>query len=312
VTAQALRSPGAWRRHRRNRRARRVGAAPAVTRGASSPLFEKGRRGDPRSRDVAAHPLRVGPRVLAQRPADRLPEEELPGVERRLDAGVEEVDVGPLPRPELAEDRRAPLPEVAAPGPREHLPAHRPRFLAEELAEEVGSDRVDDVPPGPRDDHLLPDRQGVEVPERRGPLPPRQLDGGVHLLAVRRPPEDAEDLSAERGRVGEVEPGEELTARRPQGNRPDAVERHRRLHVGLRPRARAGSPRAASSRRRARRRRVGRGIGPFCSGAREAGSVLVVPGRQGTGGLPSCGPALPAPVRSPLTFPGPGTTVSVL
>ena len=95
-------------------------------------------------------------------------------------------------------------------------------------------DRVDDVPPRPRDDDLLEYREGVEVPEGLEALPAGQLDGRVHLLAEGRPAEEAEDLPPVRGGVANLERAEERPAGRAQRHGPHSVERHRRLHVGLR------------------------------------------------------------------------------
>src|SRR5262245_15538407 len=62
---------------------------------------------------VALHRLRIDPGVFAQRPADRLAQEELLALDRRLDAGVQEVEIGLGLTADLAQDRAAALPHVA-------------------------------------------------------------------------------------------------------------------------------------------------------------------------------------------------------
>src|SRR5581483_9978716 len=129
---------------------------------------------------------RVGPRVLSQRPADRLLEEELLRRERRLDAGVEEIEIGLRLEAELGEDRAPALPEIVAASPREHRPAHALGLAAEDRAQAVARDLVDVVPPGAGDDHLLVHRERARRLEVARRADSGELDRRVAVLAVAR------------------------------------------------------------------------------------------------------------------------------
>src|SRR5947209_421256 len=69
---------------------------------------------------VARDFLRVGPRVLPQRPPDRLADEEVAVGQVRLDVRVEQVEVRLALELQLADDRNAALPEVGMGAPLAH------------------------------------------------------------------------------------------------------------------------------------------------------------------------------------------------
>src|SRR4051812_16848843 len=89
-------------------------------------------------RDVADNLVRVGPGILAQRPADRLPQKELPGRQRWFDTGVEQRQIGLALERVLADDRGASLPEVVSSAPGEHGVVHRLGVLAQQRADPMG------------------------------------------------------------------------------------------------------------------------------------------------------------------------------
>src|SRR5205814_9560205 len=72
---------------------------------------------------IARDLLGVRPRVLPERPTDRLADEEVPVAEVRLDVRVEELEVGVALEPQLADDRDPPLPHVRVGAPLAHVRA---------------------------------------------------------------------------------------------------------------------------------------------------------------------------------------------
>src|SRR5205823_13557194 len=57
------------------------------------------------------------------------------------------------------------LPQIVAAAPAEHRRLHRLGIVLEDRPETLGGDRVDIIPPGAVDDHLLVHRQGIERSE---------------------------------------------------------------------------------------------------------------------------------------------------
>src|SRR4029450_5776293 len=60
--------------------------------------------------------------------------------------------------PYLAEDRRPTFPQVPILCPPAHQQRHRPRLVAQHASEVMCRERIDDIPPGTRDNHLLVQR----------------------------------------------------------------------------------------------------------------------------------------------------------
>src|SRR5205823_10480203 len=87
----------------------------------SAEVFERLAAGEAGEIRVFVHkgpyPVRRGLRVLPQRPADPLAQEELGLGDRGFDGSREQVCVGRLPRPDLADDRTPPPPEIGVRGP---------------------------------------------------------------------------------------------------------------------------------------------------------------------------------------------------
>ena len=183
--------------------------------------------------DVPPDLPRVRPCVLSQRPADRLAEEELPRGERGLDHGVEQLEIRVLLEGELAEDGAPPLPEVVRAAPGEHLPPHLAREAAQQRAEAVRGDAVDEVPPRAGHDHLLVHRQGGHVLEPVEPPEFGELDRAVALLPEpRAPPQGEHRPPPGRGRR-ELDGREDLAADLPERDGRHPEERQGGLRVGL-------------------------------------------------------------------------------
>ena len=73
---------------------------------------------------VASHFLRISPRILPQRPADRFPNEEVLVGQIRLDAVVQQLQIRLALEPELTQDRGASLPHVLVLRPPSHQRLH--------------------------------------------------------------------------------------------------------------------------------------------------------------------------------------------
>src|SRR5215510_5893049 len=135
-------------------------------------------------RDIALHLPSVNPRVLSKRPSDRLADEEVVVVEARLDARVEQVDIGVGLESNLAEECGAALPQIPVARPAAHQPFHAGRLAAQHVAEMVGGEEVHVVPPGSGHDHLLVHRKRVERLARAVSRKVREANRRVALLAV--------------------------------------------------------------------------------------------------------------------------------
>ena len=84
---------------------------------------------------VAAHFLRIRPRILAQCPADRLPDEELAIGEIRLDARIEQPEVSRLLEAKLREDSSPPLPHLRRLAPGAEQQSHLGRIARQQGAD---------------------------------------------------------------------------------------------------------------------------------------------------------------------------------
>ncbi len=183
--------------------------------------------------DVVLHPGRVGPGVLAQRPADRLADEELAVGEVGLDAGGQQVEVDGLVGAELTDDGRAAQPHVRVGGPRNDRGADLLVMRPQDRSDAMRRERVDEVPPGAGDDQLAVELEGCRI--LIGEIVPMagQRQSRVPLLAVCRVmPEGAHGgqprLAVCEGMVAQ-HPHEDALGDR----RRHAVVGHRRLHVRL-------------------------------------------------------------------------------
>ena len=197
---------------------------------------------------VAHDLVRVGPRVLAQRPADRLAQEELVARERRFDARVQEGEVGVCLEADLTEDRaarastcrrRAPSAATCASSARDARAAtHRCRCVA------MPSTRSHHAPVV---DHLFEDRQRCEravlaIRARAG-----QLERGVALLAMGSAAEQAEHGVAPCREARQRMACEHLLARRAHRHRGARRGTASRSSCTPASRARACDPRHAAS-----------------------------------------------------------------
>ena len=100
------------------------------------------------SLDEGAHPVAVRTRVVAQRPADRLADEELRVLLVGLDDAGEQVEVRIGRVLELANDGAAPYPHVRIGGPHAHA-GRRSRVLTHHQPDGVGG-LINQIPPLPR------------------------------------------------------------------------------------------------------------------------------------------------------------------
>ena len=132
---------------------------------------------------IARHLLRVGPRVLPQRPPDRLADEEVAVGQVRLDVRVEQVEVRLALELQLADDRNPALPEVGIGAPRPH---ERPQLLWMSLQQVANHHRelIDVVPPRAGDDHLFEHRHQPRPDAVAMTLHRQEKDGRVALFAV--------------------------------------------------------------------------------------------------------------------------------
>ena len=182
---------------------------------------------------LSKHPVGVRPRVLPQRPADRLAEPERC---RRCCCRWRGAGGRGRCRPcvQLADHGGAAQPQVRVGGP---LPDHGRSTVGamalQRLADEMGGDLVDHVPPRAGHDEVPPQRQRLGVQPRPSRAVPGERDGGVPLLAVR-------DLVPQRahGRLVLVATDRPVRRQdRPQQplevGRDDAVVGQLRLHVRL-------------------------------------------------------------------------------
>src|SRR6266568_6622186 len=175
-------------------------------------------------RDEGTHPIGVGLRVLAKRPADGLAQEEVAIVEVGDHRPGQQPRVGRPFQADLADDRAAPQPAIIVVGPAGHHRRHLVRARAQQGADAMGH-LVHVVPPRAGRDHLPvhgQQRRGLQATCCRHAGERRR---GVALLAVLR-------LAPERERrVGEI-PG---CVRRPglrHGADDDAHSRHGDAQVG--------------------------------------------------------------------------------
>ena len=72
----------------------------------------------------------VRPGILPERPANRLPEKKFLRIQRRLDAGIEELEIGVLLESKLADDGRSSLPDITGTTPRAQRPANARGILS--------------------------------------------------------------------------------------------------------------------------------------------------------------------------------------
>ena len=195
--------------------------------------------------DEGEHPVGVGAGVVAQRPADGLADEELPAVRRDAPAWSASSRRGwprsPAAsrswshrslRADLADDRRAPYPQVVGHRPLADHGRHLVGMGEQQVAHQVGGGLVDEVPPGAGADQVLVEAERVHLPVLAVQPVTRQGEGGVPLLAEPGPVPQLQDgrlpgLLVERVR------GQERPQQRPSAPGRDAAEGHRRLHVGL-------------------------------------------------------------------------------
>jgi hypothetical protein len=100
----------------------------------------------------------------------------------------------------------------------------------QDVSQTVG-ERVDVVPPGARDDHLLVHRQCAERLHRGVPPGARQLDRRIAMLAMRRAAPERQDGVVPGGEVLEGMASEQVAAGAAQRRGRDTEVRHGRLHV---------------------------------------------------------------------------------
>ena len=146
-----------------------------------------------------AHDVRIGLRVLAEGPADRLADPEAL-VRRLAPAEVEkQLHVRGLAMVVLREDGGPPHPQIRIfDPPQEHLP-HRLPLVVRQLADHLHRDLVDQIPPRTFPHHPLPQRRRREIHEPAPPERPRPEDRSpaqvplrprpqLHDVALPRPP----------------------------------------------------------------------------------------------------------------------------
>src|SRR5439155_772194 len=180
---------------------------------------------------VSCHFFGVGPRVLAQRPADRLANEEFAITEVGLDVRVQQFQVGLALEAELADDRNAPLPHVHVGAPGAHAWADLLRMFAQQVPRQPRN-LIYVVPPGACHDHLFQHRHRVGGQAIAVPFRPGKHQGRIALLAVSGASPQLEDgLSplVAGGRHGV----EDSATDRSDLRQVDAAVRRRRFHVCL-------------------------------------------------------------------------------
>ena len=191
------------------------------------------RRGRLVRRDETPHPIRVHPRVGAERPSHRLLHEELVVPETRFQAVVQQRRIGALLQAELAEQGRPPAPDVPVARPGAHQGAHRPRLRDEDAPEPGRGDPVDVVPPRPVDDEVVEHGDRVHRhPAQKGPVH-GEFYRRIALLAMPRFPPQGENRRPPRFGGGRGMPVEDGPCRLSHDWNPHPQERHRRLHVAL-------------------------------------------------------------------------------
>src|SRR5665647_3451111 len=107
-------------RHRQSEQQLRGGPIPRSPQVLQSLATRQPGQPWPKQFNLATYPLRIRPRVLPQRPPDRLAQPERGVVDVRLDGVREQVEVGVGAVLELAEDRSAAQPRVVADSPLAH------------------------------------------------------------------------------------------------------------------------------------------------------------------------------------------------
>ncbi len=193
--------------------------------------------------DKGADPVGVGAGVVAQGPADRLADEELPPVRREgrcrprrtvevgLDRQHQQVPVEPGAGADLADDRRTSYPQVV--GDRPPL-QHGPDLLRvgqQQVAHKGAGDLVHEVPPRAGADEVLVEAEQFAVPVL--PAVARQRDRGVALLPELRVVPQGEHGRSPGALVRERVRGQDRAEDPLEHRGRDASKGHRRLHVGL-------------------------------------------------------------------------------
>ena len=186
--------------------------------------------------DEFQHPGRIGLRILAQRPADALAQEELRCPDGRSDRVGQQVLVRRPPGAKLGEYRGPPLPDVVVLRPFAQHGLRRVGVGGEHRPHAPAGDRVHVVPPGAGDHQLLDQGKPRRFQPARIAPEQQQLDRRVAFLAMRRLAPQLENRRLPRTGVRQGVRPEHRTRDTPALRHAHAQIGHVGLHVCLLPR----------------------------------------------------------------------------